>query len=82
MCGTEKGRGHKHTGAVVHTHTVRYLARFGLVPYSFFGLFFSNCYIFLRFGHILLNVVYYVTLKNKQQQQYDRAAAVQFRLNV
>lgn len=54
--------------------TGHYLACFGLVPYSFLGLFLCLNYVVHRLGHVLLYVVYYVPLKKekeKQQQQTE-----------
>lgn len=56
---------------------LHYLACFGLVPYSFFGLFLCHHYVVHWLGHILLYVVYYVTLKNKKKTQSVRNRAEQ-----
>lgn len=59
--------------------TGHYLACFGLVPYSFLGLFLCLNYVVHRLGHVLLYVVYYVSLKknkknsnNKQRFQFHK----------
>lgn len=53
--------------------TLHYLAGFGPMPYSFFGLFLSHCDMVHWLGYILLNVVNYVTLKNTEQSIRYRA---------
>lgn len=47
--------------------TGHYLACFGLVPYSFLGLFLCLNYVVHRLGHVLLYVVYYVSLKKTKK---------------
>lgn len=59
---------------------VHYLACFGLVPYSFFGLFLSSYYVVHWFGYILLYVVYYVTLKRGFPSESMMQAARNMRL--
>lgn len=44
-----------------------YLPCFGLVLNSLFGLFLSHCNVVHWLGHVLLYVVYYITLEKKQQ---------------
>lgn len=55
-------------GLLRRMDTGHYLACFGLVPYSFLGLFLCLNYVVHRLGHVLLYVVYYVSLKNKQRK--------------
>lgn len=50
-----------------------YLACFGLVPYSFLGLFLCLHYVVHRLGHVLLYVVYYVSLKKRQTNKKKTA---------
>lgn len=42
-----------------------YLPCFGLVPDSLFGLLLRHCNVVHRLGHVLLYVIYYVTLEIK-----------------
>lgn len=58
------------TSKLVHQLAeVQYLACFGLVPYSFFGLFLSLHYVVHWLRYILLYVVYNITLEHTKYKQ-------------
>lgn len=54
------------------TELAVYLPCFGLVPDSLFGLFLSHCNVVHGLGHVLLYVVYYVTLEKKNSSRQKR----------
>lgn len=60
-----------------------YLPCFGLVPDSLFGLFLRHCNVIHGLGHVLLYVIYYVTLEKKnnhlQKEHKHSPAGIQER---